>query len=101
MPGFLSSCLDNGSWFLQVLDINKKVFGDEHPTTLTAMANLATLFAARGLHLDAEQLGRKVGRTVIMLLDRLMISVVFLVSVDHTCFVVLAGIGSLHTGFWE
>ena len=41
---------------VQVLEIRKRVLGEEHPHTLVSMANLASTYAQRGRYDEAEEL---------------------------------------------
>ena len=42
---------------MQVLEIRKRVLGEEHPNTLTSMGNLASTYADQGRWKEAEELG--------------------------------------------
>ena len=41
---------------IEVLEIEKRVFGVEHPSTLTSMGNLATIYQHQGRLREAEEL---------------------------------------------
>jgi Tetratricopeptide repeat len=41
---------------VQVIDIRKKLLGEEHPDTLSSMENLASTYRNQGRWNDAEQL---------------------------------------------
>ncbi|KAL3456402.1 hypothetical protein BJX64DRAFT_41730 [Aspergillus heterothallicus] len=45
---------------VQVLEINKRVLGPEHPNTLTSMANLASIYLDQGQWEEAKELGVQV-----------------------------------------
>ena len=53
---------DQGRWkeaeqlAVQVMEIRKTVLGVEHPDTLTAMSNLATMYRDQGMLSEAEKL---------------------------------------------
>ncbi|KAH7110139.1 kinesin light chain 3 [Dendryphion nanum] len=49
--------------FLQVMDTWKRILGDEHPDTLTSMANLALTFWNQGRWKDAEELEAQIIET--------------------------------------
>ena len=42
--------------FAQVMEMRKKVLGEEHPDTLTSMANLVSTYKNRGLLKEAWEL---------------------------------------------
>ena len=43
----------------EVLDVQRRVLGPEHPHTLTTVSNLATSLRDQGKHEDAEQMFRE------------------------------------------
>ena len=45
---------------VQVMDIRKRVLGEEHPDTLTSMANLASIYWNQGRWKEAEELNVQV-----------------------------------------
>src|SRR4051812_27263119 len=45
--------------FLQVMETFKRVLGDEYPSTLTTMANLASTYSNQGRWKEAEELQAK------------------------------------------
>jgi hypothetical protein len=48
---------------VQVLDLQKNVLGEEHPDTITAMANLAGTFRRKGRYDESEVLIQKPSKT--------------------------------------
>jgi hypothetical protein len=50
--------LEDGRWkeaeelFVQVIETRKRVLGDEHPSTLTSMGNLASTYGKQGRWTD-------------------------------------------------
>lgn len=46
--------------FVQVMETRKRVLGDEHPDTLTSMANLASTYRNQGRWKETEELGVQV-----------------------------------------
>jgi tetratricopeptide (TPR) repeat protein len=59
---FANMYRDQGRWkeaeelFVQVMETRKRVLGEEHPDTLTSMANLASTFWNQGRWKEAEEL---------------------------------------------
>jgi tetratricopeptide (TPR) repeat protein len=47
-------------WYLQVMETNKAVLGEEHPDTLVSMGNLASTYRNQGRWKEAEELHTKV-----------------------------------------
>ena len=43
-----------------MIEIEKRILGEEHPSTLTSMANLATTYADQGRWQEAEELDVRV-----------------------------------------
>jgi hypothetical protein len=52
-----------GELFVQVMETTKRVLGDEHPDTLTSMANLASTYRNQGRWNEAEKLEVQVMET--------------------------------------
>ena len=48
---------------MQVMEISKRVLGEEHPDTLTSMANLASTYQNQGRWKEAEELEVQVMKT--------------------------------------
>jgi tetratricopeptide (TPR) repeat protein len=46
--------------YAEVMETRKRVLGEEHPSTLTSMANLASTFRSQGRWKEAEELGKQV-----------------------------------------
>lgn len=89
---FFLRCFEDVSWVLQVLILFKKVLGEKDPATLTAMANLANVWATMGRHLEAEKLGRMVGSFFNVVWSNCSLFRIEL----RNCYVASVGIGSLH-----
>jgi hypothetical protein len=53
--------LEDGRWmdaeelFVQVMETRKRVLGEEHPSTLTSIANLASTYGNQGRWKEAEE----------------------------------------------
>ena len=43
-------------WHVRMMEMSKRVLGDEHPSTLTSMANLASTYRNQGRWKEAEEL---------------------------------------------
>jgi uncharacterized protein involved in tolerance to divalent cations len=70
-------CLcSDGRWneaeesFTQILEVEKKVLGEEHPSTLTSMANLASTYSNQGRWKEAEELEVQVKNTSLKILGK-------------------------------
>jgi tetratricopeptide (TPR) repeat protein len=50
-------------WQVRMMETSKRVLGDEHPDTLTSMANLASTYSNQGRWTQAEELGVQVMET--------------------------------------
>ena len=48
---------------MKVMETRKRVFGQEHPDTLTSIANLASIYWNQGRWIEAEELEVKVMET--------------------------------------
>jgi hypothetical protein len=73
----------------EVLDVQRRVLGPEHPGTLTTMSNLATSLRDQGKHAEAEQMFRElldVQRRVLGLEHPVTLATVSnLASLDSIC----------------
>jgi Flp pilus assembly protein TadD len=69
MNNLASTYLNQGRWnkaeplMVQVMETTKRVLGEEHPYTLTSIANLAFIYSKQGRWKEAESLEVQVMET--------------------------------------